>query len=176
MASMKKPKEPNWAKIETEYVTTDISQRKLAEKHGISYNTIKKKSAVGGWVEKKNEHHRNVTAKAMSAIADAQARDLSDLITAADEAVKTLLKLYEDEEQFYRHLVSVEKGGRIDTEERVYRKADTKAMRDCVNMLKDLTAVCRDLYDLPKKKEPDEKQDAKVEIVFAGADVEVWSG
>ena len=177
LARKRKPKEPNWEKIQTEYVTTDISQRKLAEKYKVPYNTLKRNSAVGGWVKLRAEHKRKVTAKAADAIAGAQAQDLADLIKAAAEATKSLLKVYEDEEQFHRHLVEIrDADGGQDVEERVYKKADTKAMRDCVVMLKELTAVCRDLYELPAKAKEENSTDNKVEVVFEGADVEAWCG
>jgi len=190
-----KKKEPNWRKIETEYITTDISQRKLAEKYGVSYNTIKQKSAVGGWVEKKHEHHRNVTAKVRESIADAQARDLTDLIDCADKQLEVLKRMYEDEEQFNLHLVEVEDDDGKTVEEKKFRKYDTRSMKDCVQMMEKLLGMFRDMHDMPnlaqresqriaaerlelekKKAEQEQQTDPKIEVVFEGADVEEWSG
>lgn len=169
----KKAKKVNWKKIQTEYITQNISQRKLAAKYKVSYDTLKRKCAEEGWVELKKEHKRNVTAKAMDAIAGAQARDLAKVISIADQAVETLAKVYEDPNQFYRHLVEIETATGKTVEEREYQKADTKAMRDCVMQLKELTAICRDLYELPAKK-ADENENKGIEIVLK-AGPEEWN-
>lgn len=149
MAKKGKRKEPNWKKIEIEYITTDISQRKLAEKYGVSYNTIKRKSAVGGWVDKKNEHHRKVTAETLESIAGAQARDLSDLIDCVDKHLQKMKRIYEDDEQFNLHLVETEADDIKTVEEKKFQKYDTKAMKDCVQMLDKLLGMYRDLHDMP---------------------------
>jgi uncharacterized protein YjcR len=176
-----KRKEPNWRKIETEYITTDISQRKLAEKYGVSYNTIKKKSTVGGWVEKKNEHHRNVTAKARDSIADAQARDLTSLIDCVDKHLEVLKKIYDDEEQFNLHLVEVETEDCKTVEEKKFRKVDTKAMRDCVQQMEKLLNMYRDMHELPNlaqrlaaEKLQKEQETKSIEVVFS-AGPEAWN-
>lgn len=176
-----KRKEPNWRKIETEYITTDISQRKLAEKYGVSYNTIKKKSTVGGWVSKKDEHHRNVTAKARESIADAQARNLTDLIDCVDKHLEVLKKIYEDEEQFNLHLVEVETEDSKTVEEKKFRKVDTKAMKDCVQQMEKLLSMYRDMHELPNlaqrlalEKLQKENETKSIEVTF-NAGPEEWN-
>ena len=189
----KKAAKPNWKKIETEYITTDISQRKLAEKYGVSYNTIKNKSAVGGWVEKKHEHHRKVTAAARDAIAGAQVQDLVDLADCVDKHIELMKKVYEDEEQFKRHLVEIEDDDGKTVEERVFQKYDTKAMRDCTLQLEKLVNIFRDVHELPnqqqreaqriasekleleKTKAAADPEQQKIEVVFDGGEVEEWS-
>lgn len=192
MLGKKKQKAPNWKKIETEYITTDISQRRLAEKYGVSYNTIKQKSAVGGWVAQKHEHHRKVTAKVRDAIAGEQARDMVDLIDCVDKHIELMKKVYEDEEQFRRHLVEREDDDGKRVEEKIFRKYDTKAMRDCTLQLEKIIGMYRDVHELPnlqqresqriaaERLEMDKKKAAsdgpkKLEVVFEGADVEEWS-
>lgn len=53
----------NWIKIKLEYETTNISQRKIADKYGVSYNTLKDKSKRESWVKSKKDIHRKITAK-----------------------------------------------------------------------------------------------------------------
>ena len=36
----------DWEKIKAEYITTDISVRDLAQKHGVHYTTIGKKASI----------------------------------------------------------------------------------------------------------------------------------
>jgi len=48
---------PNWIKIRTEYETTNISQRKLSEKHKVSYNTLKDRANREQWAKSKEATH-----------------------------------------------------------------------------------------------------------------------
>ena len=45
----------NWAKIKTEYITTETSYRKLAEKYKVSQSTLRKVAAREQWVELRNK-------------------------------------------------------------------------------------------------------------------------
>lgn len=52
-----------WNEIEKEYVETNISQRKLAEKYGISVPALNGHASAGGWVKKKEEFTATVMAR-----------------------------------------------------------------------------------------------------------------
>lgn len=43
--------------------------------------------------------------------------------------------------------------GNYSVEERVYKKVDTKAIKDLTGAMKDLAYVLRNVYDLPTKQE-----------------------
>ena len=53
----------NWIKIKNEYISTDISQRKLAEKYGISFKTLKAKANKEKWNDEKKKQYHNITTK-----------------------------------------------------------------------------------------------------------------
>lgn len=42
-----------WAEIEKEYITTNIGQRALAEKYGVSLPALNMHSKSGNWVKKR---------------------------------------------------------------------------------------------------------------------------
>ena len=63
----------DWKTIETEYVTSDISHKKLCEKYGICRSTISKKASEENWTEKRNKHRANTVAKAVNAVGTKQA-------------------------------------------------------------------------------------------------------
>ena len=46
----------DWKAIAEEYITGDLSLRLLAEKHGVSLNTLKTHAVRGSWTEKRQEH------------------------------------------------------------------------------------------------------------------------
>ena len=63
----------DWKTIETEYVTSDISHKKLCEKYGICRSTISKKASEENWTEKRNNHRAKTVAKAVNAVGTKQA-------------------------------------------------------------------------------------------------------
>lgn len=80
----------NWIKIKNEYVNTNISQRKLAEKHKISFNTLKAKARKECWGEvKKEQYHKTTTKlqqKTAEKIVQAEVNRIEALLKLADEA------------------------------------------------------------------------------------------
>ena len=89
----KKPKKPNWAKIQTEYVTGRISQRDLAKKHGVSYSVLAARCRDEGWVALRQEHRSKTVAKALEKISDDQAEMLArDLTAGATELLAMVRK------------------------------------------------------------------------------------
>ena len=85
----------DWKTIETEYVTTDISHRQLAEKYGICRSTISKKATDDKWSEKRNKHRDRTVSKAVNSIGNKQADRAAKLISVSDlllDKVKSLLE------------------------------------------------------------------------------------
>ena len=79
----KKPKKPNWEKIATEYITGDIGQVKLAQKHGVPLRTLQDRCKTEGWVAQKKAHRGATVAKAVEKISDEQADQMAVELTAA---------------------------------------------------------------------------------------------
>lgn len=81
----KKSRKPNWEKIATEYITGDIGQKKLAQKHGIPLRTLQDRCKAESWVAQKRTHRGATVAMACELIAQEQARDTAALITQSAE-------------------------------------------------------------------------------------------
>lgn len=89
----RRAKKPNWAKIQTEYVTGQISQRDLAKKRGIPYRTLADRCKAEGWVALRAEHRRKTVAKALEKISDEQADIMAkDLTETAGELLAMVRK------------------------------------------------------------------------------------
>ena len=61
---MPSKKRVNWAKIKAEYIAGGISQRKLAAKHGVSFNTLAKRANNEKWAEIRDDTYNKSIAKA----------------------------------------------------------------------------------------------------------------
>ena len=85
----------DWNKIKTEYITTDTSYRKLAEKYGVHYNAIANRSKQEGWISQRNQHCDRTMTKTLNAISDKQVDRAANLISVSDlllDKVKSLLE------------------------------------------------------------------------------------
>lgn len=167
------PKIENWDEIKTEYITTYASQRELARKYGVSPCTISTMSKREGWVKQREQYHARTIAKSVENSSKREANRLARLMDTTSKAIDVAVKAFGDPEQFNRYLVErrekyakpavdVEQDDDYEvdpevavvserqwTEEKVFNKVDTKALKDLTAVLKDLTGLMRDFYNLP---------------------------
>ena len=146
-------KQVNWEGMKAEYVTTNISQKKLAEKYGVSRNAVQYRCAVERWAEQRKKHRDRVMKKTSERMSDAAAERMALLMGGTDKLLTAVLASLEDTEQFHRYLVKVKEDGDSFTREEVFQKADTKAMKDTAVLLEKLTGITRDLYGLPTREQ-----------------------
>ena len=85
----------DWNKIKTEYITTDTSYRKLADKYGLDQATIARRAKKEGWVSNRQQNASRTQAKIVNAISNKQVDRASKLISVADlllDRVKSLVE------------------------------------------------------------------------------------
>lgn len=78
----------DWQKIRAEYITTDISYRKLADKYGLDQATIARRAKKEDWVSKRQHHADKTQAKILNADTKNKADRASRLMTVADKLLK----------------------------------------------------------------------------------------
>lgn len=75
----------DWAKIKTEYITTDTSYRKLGEKYGIHYKVISDRGKTEGWVELRSRYRDKSLTKTLDKISDQEAGRAAKIYNVADK-------------------------------------------------------------------------------------------
>ena len=88
----------DWTKIKTEYITdSKSSYRKLAEKYGVSFNTLQCRAKDEGWAELKRQAQDKITTRSIKKGIDKQVErttrlmDVTDkLLGKIEETVETL--------------------------------------------------------------------------------------
>jgi hypothetical protein len=88
----------DWKAIKTEYITTDTSYRKLAQKYGVSYNAIGNRSRDEKWQELRDQYLSKTMTKTMNAIASQQASRAARLQSVADKLLAKVEKLLDENE------------------------------------------------------------------------------
>ena len=75
----------DWAKIKTEYITTDTSYRKLGEKYGIHYKVISDRGKTEEWVELRSRYRDKALTKTLDKISDQEAGRAAKIYNVADK-------------------------------------------------------------------------------------------
>jgi transcriptional regulator of heat shock response len=154
----------DWQAIKTEYITTDTSYRKLAQKYGIHYKVISERGKDEGWVELRSQHRDKTLTKTLDKISQQEANRAAKIHSVAD---KLLLKIE----------------AMVDSEDALSEKG-IRALTAAVKDLKEIQSVRSDLdrqeqeariANLRKQAEKDEDKTEDIEVVFIGGE-EAWHG
>ena len=153
----------DWQAIKTEYITTDPSYRKLAQKYGVTYSVIGAKARDEGWVEQREQYRNKTITKTLEKISQQEANRAAKIHSVAD---KLLLKIE----------AMVESGRPLDTK-------GIRALTAAVKDLKEIQAVKSDLdrqeqeariANLRKQADKDEDKAESIEVVFMAGE-EAWN-
>ena len=80
----------DWQAIKTEYITTDTSYRKLAQKYGIHYKVISERGKDEGWVELRSQHRDKTLTKTLDKISNKQADKMARIDKLTDQLLDKL--------------------------------------------------------------------------------------
>ena len=129
MIPIDKGKWVDWNAVRAEYIGGGISQRKLADKFGITYAALRNKAEIEDWVSLRDNAQRKASAKATQKVAEATADNAA---LAANLKKRLLLRLGRIEEKYPFDA----------TEVRMRQNDSTVIFR-----IRDLTAAYKDLTE-----------------------------
>ena len=86
----------DWQAIKTEYITTDTSYRKLAQKYGVNHAVIGQRAKAEKWVDLRRQHIDKTQTKALNTISNKQADRAAKLISVSDLLLDKVKSLIED--------------------------------------------------------------------------------
>ena len=155
----------DWQAIKTEYITTQTSYRKLAQKYGVSTTQICNVGRDEKWVEQREQYLNKTTAKTIEKISQQEASRAARIYSVADKLLNKIEAMVDGE-----------------------RPLDTKGIRALTAAVKDLKEIqsvkssldeqeqMARITNLQKQAEKDKDDNADViEVVFA-AGPEEWNG
>lgn len=110
---MSKQSKPDWAKIKTEYIATDISYRKLADKYNVALRTIQAHANKDHWQEDKAATDKKIATKVRTKLVQkiatkkstAIVKTIDPALEATDLINQLVLDSLKDTKQFYRHMI-----------------------------------------------------------------------
>lgn len=166
----------DWELIKTEYITTDVTFKELAEKHGLKHDYVRKRASREKWRDDRDIFRSKRTQKAINKAINRGSEDICEYLmklkgcsTELDRAIEKVLKQRD--------------------------KLTPQDVRLMASALKDAIWIKKQLYDIPTQAEREaqkiaterleiEKQrlehdlaksstDTNVEVEFTGV-VEEW--
>lgn len=144
----------DWKKIKAEYIAGGTSYRKLAEKHGVSFNTLKTRAKEEQWYALRQQKDHKTTTKIVEAISDKEAEKAVDIADVADKLLGMISNLAES------------------------MVTDTQSLKQLTSALKDLKDIkgyksAKDLEEqearikkLQKEAEADDNSNAEITVTF----------
>lgn len=153
----------DWQAIKTEYITTQTSYRKLAQKYGVSHVQIGNVGKQENWVELRRQYLDKTLAKTVEKTSQQEANRAARIHSVADKLLNQIEAM-------------VESGRPLDTK-------GIRALTAAVKDLKEIQCVRSDLdkqeqeariANLRKQAEKDEDTTDVIEVVFA-AGPEEWN-
>ena len=193
----------DWQSIKTEYITTDTSYRKLAQKYGIHYKVISERGKNEKWVELRSQHRDNTLTKTLGKISNKQADKMARIDDLADKLLEKLEQaITELDLQLAKHtdktkIIEYNNEERPDkpTKETIHEEenllevksiVDRQGLKQIASALKDIKEVkmLRSELDrqeqearianLRRQVDKDEEDSSMIEVVFA-AGPEEWN-
>ena len=133
MIPIENEKRIDWNAIRAEYIGGGISQRKLAQKYGLTYAAVRNKAETENWLEMRDDVERKSNARATQKTAEAAA---DNAVISADLKKRLLLRLARIEAKYPYDATEIK----------------TKEGKNQVTFrIRDLTAAYKDLTeDMPK--------------------------
>jgi transposase-like protein len=153
----------DWLKIKAEYISGNISYRKLAEKHGVSFNTLKRRAVEEEWYKLRQQKEEKTTTKIINSASDKDAKKANKIIDVADKLLDKISamvdKAGEYNTQNIKNLTSALKDLKeikgyksdVDLREQEARIANLERQAQAVEESKDITVtIVGDLNEYSK--------------------------
>ncbi len=86
----------DWEKLKAEYIAGGTSYRKLAEKYGVSFNTLSGVAIREEWAKLKKQAQNKSTTKMVNAIANDMAKNAVKINDVADKLLDKIVMLLEE--------------------------------------------------------------------------------
>ena len=153
----------DWKAIKREYIAGGTSYRKLAEKHGVSFNSLRQVAAKEHWKDARDKCTAKSVTKIIEIESDKQADRMKRLLTVSDK----LLEAVE---------VAVDQ---FQTGELVTEKGVLKSLASAIKDIKDIQSLKTSLdieeqkariAILKKQAEADADNTSEVAVIIAGGE------
>ena len=162
--------------VEAEYITSNLSLTQLAEKHGLTRQTVVDASSEGQWVAKRNAFRTQVKQGSIDLCAKRDTKIL-DMIAANSVKLMQLLDAALADEYAFRRYIAVETerdGDRQTSQqvERIFERVDLQAIKQLADTQKTILDTTYKLYGIPTQAEKESQRIASERLKMDKAKAE----
>ena len=147
----------DWNAIKADYIRGGTSYRKLAVKHGVSFNTLKTVAIREKWTDLRQQTSNNATTKIVEKIGGQQASRSAKLIDVADKLLDKISSTIESmdviDSQQIKHFASALKDLK-----------DIKGVKSEIDLKEQEARIAK----LVKEAQDDEKGDNEIKVTIVG--------
>lgn len=146
--------EKDWEQIKTEYITSDISYRKLADKYGIGYARLQKRGFDEKWQEDRDAYKEKLLKKSVDLICDERAEQIARVMRLGN----TILNKVEESLEYINlqmvKTTTTHKTKKTDANKNVIEESKTVESFGMIDVgidragLKQLSSVLKDLKEI----------------------------
>ena len=164
----------DWQAIKTEYITTDTSYRKLAQKYGIHYKVISDRGKDEKWVELRSQYRDKTLTKTLDKISNKQSDKMARIDKLTDQLLDKLEQaISELDLQLCTHTdktktIEYNNERRPDkpTKETVHEEEKVLEMRSIVDRqgLKQIASALRDIKEVKMLRSELDRQEQEARI------------
>lgn len=144
----------DWNKLKAEYIAGGISYRKLAEKHGVSFNTLKTIAIRENWTDLRQQANNDATTKMVEQVIEENTKHTVGIYDVADRLLEKIANMIDQEgltTQSLKHLTSAIKDIK-----------DIKGVKSDVDLMEQNARI-----DKLRKDIEVEKTDTNINITFS---------
>lgn len=153
----------DWKKLKAEYIAGGTSYRKLAEKYGVPFGTLRKVAAKEKWTDLRSKAEAKADTKVIDVISTKQADKAKKILDVADKLLDKISATIEQmdviDSQSIKHFTSALKDLR-----------DIKGIKSEADLREQEARIAK----LQKDAEADEKDNNEIKVTIEG-DLEIYS-
>ena len=154
----------NWKKIKAEYIAGDTSYRKLAEKYGVSFSTLKEIARREKWTDLKDQARHKADTKFADLMGERQANRSAKIIDVADmlldKITNTLNMMDVVDSQSIKHFTSALKDIK-----------DIKGIKSDIDLKEQSARIAK----LEKEAQAENNNHTEVNITFGTDEEKAWA-
>lgn len=170
-------KQIDWKLIKGEYVTSDISLSKIAEKYGVSKSAVQKRSTKEKWAAEKKKQHSRAADKVAKKLSDRNVRktvnDIERVCSAASKLIAKINRAIDEVDKKEKSKLTIvkekketEENGRIVEVEKTLKEAEIEIYKGLVDT-KSIAEISKSLLNIKQVLDGTERngEERKVGII-----------
>ena len=151
----------DWKAIKTEYITTNTSYRKLAQKHGVHYNAVANRAKQEGWISQRNQFCDKTVTKTVDTLSTKQVDRAAKLVSVADLLLDKVKSIVESHPELLTNTQSIKNLSGV-----LKDIKEVQMIRSDADMREQEARIA----NLRKQAEKDDNQSKDVTITIEGGD------